>query len=132
MSVGHRDVDVPLRPGSMSDLRHWARNWLDLHPTSVDADAVVLAMTEVVTNSARHGAPPVSVELVEDPPRLRMEVSDGSDVLPRTPGLEADQEGGRGLVILESLAASWGVTLRGRGKTLWCLFEARSGPTALS
>jgi anti-sigma regulatory factor (Ser/Thr protein kinase) len=124
MSVGHRDVAVPLRPGSLSDLRRWARGWLGQHRTGVDPDDVVVAMTEVVTNSAQHGSPPVSVELLADPPHLRMEVSDGSEVLPRVPGPDVDEERGRGLVLVEALTERWGVTVSNHGgKTVWCLFQ---------
>ena len=90
-------------------------------------------MTEAVTNSARHGSPPVSVELTDEPPYLRMDVSDGSDVLPRAPGPGGDQEGGRGLVILGALTERWGVTVnRQGGKTLWCLFHASPSRATVS
>lgn len=124
MSVGHRDVAVPLLPGSLSDLRQWTRGWLGRHPTGADPNDVLLAMTEAVTNSVRHGSPPVFVELTDDARNLRMEVTDGSDVLPRVPGEGQDQVGGRGLVLMEALTERWGVSLNtGGGKTVWCVFQ---------
>lgn len=131
MAIAHRDV--PQAPGSLSDLRRWARCWLDAHPTGVDTDDVLLAMTETVTNAVRHGSPPVSVELVNDPPHLRVEVTDGSDVLPRVPRQERDREGGRGLALLEDLTERWGVSrLTGGGKTVWFLFPSSASAAGLS
>ena len=133
MSVGHREVAIPLARGSLSDLRRWARAWLDDHPTGVDSDDVLLAMTETVTNAVRHGSPPVSVELMDDPPHLRVEVTDGSDVLPRVLRQERDREGGRGLELLEVLTERWGVSrITGSGKTVWCMFQALPGPASPS
>src|SRR5688572_26945536 len=100
MSVGHRDVVFPLLPGSLRELRQWARAWLGRHPTGVDPDVVLLAMTEAVTNSVRHGSPPVSVDLMDEAPHLWMQVNDGSGVLPRNYGPGVGQEGGRGLDII--------------------------------
>jgi len=124
MSVGHHDVAVPLLPGGLSDLRQWARVWLGSHPTGVDSDDVLLAMTEAVTNSVRHGAPPVSVDLTDDARRVRLEVTDGSDVLPCVPSQGRDQLGGRGLVLMEAVTERWGVSLNtSGGKTVWCMFQ---------
>lgn len=124
MSVGHCDVALPLLPGSLSNLRRWARGWLGRHPTGVDPDDVLLAMTEAVTNSACHGSPPVSVQLTDDARRLRMEVTDGSDVLPRIPVQGVAQEGGRGLFLVEALTETWGVSMTADGgKTVWCVFQ---------
>jgi len=81
-------------------------------------------MTEAVTNAVRHGSPPVSVELVNGPAHLRMEVTDGSDVVPRVSEDEGDQEGRSRLALVEALTESWGVTLdTGGGKTIWFLFR---------
>src|SRR5215218_7701794 len=81
-------------------------------------------MTEAVTNAVRHGSPPVSVELVNGPAHLRMEVTDGSDVVPRVSEDGGDQEGRSRLALVEALTESWGVTLdTGGGKTIWFLFR---------
>lgn len=96
---------------------------MELHPTCAEADDVLLTMTEVVTNSVRHGEPPIHVELLDAARSLRMSISDASDELPRQRRFPADSEGGRGMVLVEALSSRWGVarTLRG-GKTVWCTF----------
>ena len=61
MSVGRWEVIVPLQSGSLRDLRRGARSWMERHPTCAEAEDVLLTMTEVVTNSVRHGEPPIHV-----------------------------------------------------------------------
>ena len=55
---------------------------MELHPTCAEADDVLLTMTEVVTNSVRHGEPPIHVELLDAARSLRMSISDASDERP--------------------------------------------------
>ena len=88
-----------------------------------DVDDVVVAMTELVTNSIRYAPGPVTIELATGPTGLTLAVSDTSDVLPEP--RQADVEGGRGIAVLAALADRWGVRRReGGGKTVWCEFCA--------
>jgi hypothetical protein len=52
-------------------------------------------------------------------PRLRVEVHDGSPVLPVQRNAAASAEGGRGIALVEALAVRWGVEARPTGKTFW-------------
>jgi hypothetical protein len=56
-----------------------------------------------------------------------VEVTDGSDELPRTPtALDTEAENGRGLLLLDATADKWGVSLwSGGGKTVWFECGAR-------
>lgn len=120
-----RRIPLPLRPGCLADLRTWARSWMQSHPTGADPDSVLLAMIELVTNSAKHGGGPVDVSLRREVRQLRLSVTDMSDRLPVQPASGDDAEGGRGLALLDVLATSWGVLLRRPiGKTVWCRFSA--------
>ncbi|HCA84336.1 MAG TPA: phosphatase [Streptomyces sp.] len=89
-----------------------------------DGDALVVA--EVVGKQDRHGHP-LHPPDAPDPTarRLRVDVADGSDELPhrRRPGEMASS--GRGLMLMEMLAHSWGVDPRGEGKCTW--FELYEG-----
>jgi anti-sigma regulatory factor (Ser/Thr protein kinase) len=88
-----------------------------------DPDDVALVLTEMVTNSVRHGSAPVTVDLVEDVHALMLGVSDGSSDKPTRPTARTAEEGGRGLTILDALTSRWGVWLNpGGGKTVWCEF----------
>ena len=123
MSTGRRQIQMPLPPGSLSSLRQWARSWMEQHPSDAESDSVILVMTEMVTNSVRHGCEPVTVDLVETLPTLMLCVSDGSSDKPLRPTARTGDEGGRGLTIYDALTGRWGVWLNpGGGKTVWCEF----------
>ena len=118
---------MPPASGAIAELRRWARSWLDEHPTDgVDPDDVVLSMTELVTNSIKHGTGPVDVELTGDTDNLVLIVSDTSEVLPLRSEISLDLESGRGIRILDSLVTRWGVQPEpGVGKSVWCEFASR-------
>ena len=119
-----RRIQPPLPPGYLAELRRWARRWVEQNsPVAADPDTVVLAMTEMVTNSIRHASGPVEVVLTGDSRVLVVGVSDRSDVLPHQSPPEIEAEGGRGLMLLEQLASRWGVRTHPHGgKTVWCEF----------
>ncbi|MEV6742944.1 SpoIIE family protein phosphatase [Streptomyces sp. NPDC088394] len=108
-------------------LRDLLHDWAD--PEQVDA--AVLMISEMATNVLVHtdGDALMLAQATGEhgERRLRVEVSDGSDELPhrRRPGEMASS--GRGLVLMEMLADTWGVDPRGAGKSIWFeLYE--SGP----
>ncbi|MFI9563953.1 ATP-binding SpoIIE family protein phosphatase [Streptomyces rishiriensis] len=86
-------------------------------------DSAVLLVSETLTNVLVHtDADALLVAEVTGAPgerRLRIEVTDTSDDLPhkRRPGELASS--GRGLVLIELLAHTWGVSPRGEGKSIW-------------
>ncbi|WP_236046764.1 ATP-binding protein [Streptacidiphilus fuscans] len=57
---------------------------------------------------------------------IRLEVSDPSPVLPAPACALADDEGRRGLVIVDALATRWGVRHRPVGKTVWAVIGAEA------
>lgn len=87
-------------------------------------ETALLLVSELVTNAIRHGSPPVrlSLHLDREPGSLRVEVTDSSPSPPKVGGtVEPDQTGGRGLLIVQQLAARWGsnVPASRLGKTVW-------------
>ncbi|KAF2776810.1 ATP-binding protein [Streptomyces sp. OM5714] len=96
------------------------------HPHGTEAhDTVVLVVAELAANAVLHGRFPgrgFALSLFHDEGRgvVRIEVTDTHPARPtqRTPG--ADEDGGRGLLLVDALAADWGVRDRlGPGKTVW-------------
>ena len=66
---------------------------------------------------------------------LHIAVHDASPRLLRLVADDSDDEGGRGLRLVERLATSWGVSRRpDGGKTVWCTLRLwrRPGPAASS
>jgi hypothetical protein len=86
-------------------------------------DDAVLVTDELVTNAQRHGLAPrvCRLALVDDGHCLRIEVTDSSPAAPRirTP----DLYGGRGLILVDRLASSWGVAYHDHYKTVWAELE---------
>ncbi|MFF3516181.1 ATP-binding protein [Streptomyces sp. NPDC002573] len=95
-------------------------------------ETVTLIAAELAANAVRHGHVPgrdFHLRLVETPYGVRLEVSDTrSERLPahRPPGDPAVDESGRGLLLVEALAARWGVEPRSPGKCVWA--EVRRSP----
>ncbi|WP_344046099.1 SpoIIE family protein phosphatase [Streptomyces thermoalcalitolerans] len=93
-------------------------------------DSAVLLLSEMLTNVLVHTDADAlllaEVQGEKGERRLRVEVTDAGDDLPhkRRPGEMASS--GRGLVLIEMLADSWGVVPRGQGKSTW--FELHERP----
>ncbi|MEW1797132.1 MULTISPECIES: ATP-binding protein [Streptomyces] len=87
-------------------------------------ESAMLVLSELLTNAGRHArvSPGREIETryVRLADTLRIEVHDATPEPPekREPG--AEDYGGRGLVLVEALADSWGVKDRhGPGKAVW-------------
>ncbi|MFJ5115357.1 ATP-binding protein [Streptomyces sp. NPDC088551] len=93
-------------------------------------DDARLCVTEVVTNAHRHTHTPlIRVQVTVDHQQATVSVADDrpwSFPLPTEPAalcVERTQEGGRGLMLVDSLACAWGFTIYGgrspRLKAVW-------------
>ncbi|MEQ7123689.1 ATP-binding protein [Actinopolymorpha sp. B11F2] len=96
----------------------WGRPYLD------DAVEVArLVVSELVTNSVRHASDGGVLHLLlraDQSGGVYLAISDGSAVAPAMRDLTSDSEGGRGLHIVDKLAARWGVTTdTAGGKSIW-------------
>ena len=90
-------------------------------------DTVTLLVSELVTNAVIHAGSEVEVSVRLTPTAARIEVTDNSadSINPRDATQEEDS--GRGLALVGSLARRWGVRpAPGGGKTVW--FEVDRGP----
>ncbi|MDG9705429.1 anti-sigma regulatory factor [Streptomyces sp. DH37] len=116
--------------------RRLAAQWLDEHglPYGTDAhDDVVLIAAELAANAVRHG------RVAGRDFRLRMSVGEGTvrveatdargerapAAAPEDREERGDAESGRGLLLVERLAARWGWEARrdGPGKTVWAEYD---------
>jgi anti-sigma regulatory factor (Ser/Thr protein kinase) len=83
------------------------------------ADVAVLLTSELVTNAIVHAQTEVEVTITrDDPSTITVAVSDSSRSEPRLHRHTDDSATGRGLGILDALAASWRVVSGARGKTV--------------
>jgi len=85
----------------------------------VTSDAVVLMVSELVTNAVEHARSRVELALAVDPGVVHVEIHDGNAALPAIRNADSGAVNGRGMAIVDELALSWGVRPAGRGKTVW-------------
>lgn len=87
------------------------------------ADTAALIITELVANAIRHAGTPMRCSVTLQRRHLYLAVSDGSPVPPRrsapVAGPGCPPGSGRGLLIVEALATTWGSQPTGRGKVVW-------------
>ncbi|WP_344443640.1 ATP-binding protein [Streptomyces kunmingensis] len=113
-------------PAQIRKARHHAERVLSAWGVaSGTAEAVVHVADELASNAVRHVRTAqgrefgVTLRLLET--IVRVEVRDADPTLPIlvAPGEDLDADGGRGLLIVERLSASWGSTPEVLGKTTW-------------
>ena len=78
-----------------------------------------LLVTELVTNSLLHTHSPVGLKLLVRDGMFRAEVSDDDVATPEVRPADLDAATGRGMLIVDRLASTWGVEVATGGKTVW-------------
>ncbi|MEU7023983.1 ATP-binding protein [Streptomyces sp. NPDC046203] len=111
---------------AVPEVRHALRAMLGAWGAPGATDVAELLTSELVTNALVHTEHGAVVTATVEPEQLRVEVRDfvpGIDH-PRVPYAD-DGTHGRGLILVEALADSWGVENQGVGKVVW--FELYGG-----
>ena len=93
------------------------------------ADPAELVLSELLTNAVRHARTPAGrlvetrYERLPQGGGIRIEVHDANDRMPQMRRPADDDEGGRGLALVDALTGRrWGVSSRqGVGKLVWAL-----------
>ena len=93
------------------------------HHSEVVEDAVLL-VSELVTNSVKHGGPPVVVAVDCDGEALQVRVRDGSSTMPTPRDALQTDESGRGLALVKTLSVDWGVDPEPDGKHVWFVLRS--------
>ncbi len=104
-------------PESLHDVRALTRSVLP----SVDrsSEDVVLITSELASNVVRHAHTQYTVSISVDDRHVRVEVSDGSSIIPAVEDLSDSQYG---LRMVERITSDWGVEATNDGKTVWAEF----------
>ena len=87
--------------------------------SEVVRDQAALLLSEVFTNALLHAVGPIGVEVQQKGRAYRIAVSDRSSAPPVDKGYREDDATGRGLHLLDNLAAAWGWQRTGSGKVVW-------------
>lgn len=94
--------------------------------TELREDAVLIT-SELVTNAAQHapGSDTFRLEVTRRAGGVRISLADGNALFPAVQQLDADRPSGRGMRIVESLAARWGTEKHhDGGKRVWVDLDA--------
>jgi anti-sigma regulatory factor (Ser/Thr protein kinase) len=121
-------------PWARRILRHMLREW-QLEEMS---DPAQLLVSELVTNAVQASArqhghdqdslPMIGLTLQLTDTALTAEVWDTSPALPVLQEADLTGERGRGLMLVDFLADSWGHRVAGGGKVVWCTVAIPAGP----
>ncbi len=107
-----------------------ARRWVVGTCKDIGRDDLVecaeIAVSELVTNALLHAEAPISVRVRGTREHPRVEVRDGSRVVPELPHVTTPQDEaellltfGRGLSIVARASDAWGIDLDDEGKVVW-------------
>jgi anti-sigma regulatory factor (Ser/Thr protein kinase) len=107
-------------PDAVGHARRFTARTLRSWNVTDGADAILLVVSELVTNALTHTQGQVRLDLTLTGDRLRVAVSDSS---PRTPvksaSVDWEATGGRGILLVEAVSADWGSVPLSGGKQVW-------------
>jgi anti-sigma regulatory factor (Ser/Thr protein kinase) len=110
-------LDLPLSPASSRMAREFV-----VSVTQVPEDVrVAVVVTELVTNAVVHGHSRPHLTVGCDGDAVVVQVADDGPGRPIVQSVDAVETSGRGLVLVDQMAESWGVAPRpdGPGKVVW-------------
>jgi anti-sigma regulatory factor (Ser/Thr protein kinase) len=112
-------LQLPAEPASISQARRFVRGAVESLGAEAAVDDAVLLISELATNALLHARSPFTIEVTRSHDRVRICIVDGSPLAPKVRSYGDDATTGRGLQLVQSLSAAWGVQPRRPGKTVW-------------
>lgn len=95
-------------------------------------DPACIAITEMVNNVVAHARTPMTVRLAPQDSTLHLAVRDHSPLRPTFAGLAPPtRAGGRGLLLIDTMARRWGSSVVPDGKVVWCVLHPDDEAAAL-
>jgi histidine kinase-like protein len=87
------------------------------------AGSACIVVTEMVNNVVAHARTPMTVLVAVHGDRMSVAVRDHSATVPSFTGgpVPASSYGGRGMLLIDSVAARWGSLVLSGGKVVWAL-----------
>lgn len=103
--------------------RFVARTLRDWNVDEARIEPVLLVANELVANAIVHAQSAPVLSLTESSGGdLLLRVSDESRALPVPQAPSTDDDGGRGLILVEALSDRWGIDTDAAGKSVWVTF----------
>lgn len=113
-------IELPHALSSVAQAREFVRETLADWGIDEPIDDALLVVSELAANALTHAGSAYRVRLSATPHALRVEVDDDGAGTPEPRPLTETEEHGRGLYLVDSLAASWGMESGDTGgKRIW-------------
>lgn len=113
-------VRLAAGPAAAAEARRQVEAAICAWDCPVEADIAVLLTSELVTNAIRHQAgAAITLAITSAFGQLRVDVHDTSRSMPVLVDASVDAEAGRGLMLVATLSASWGVYRTPAGKAVY-------------
>lgn len=114
------DELLPNTAQAPGEARHAVARFLARADLPQLIDDAQLLVSELVTNAVRHARGPIAVHAHVRDGFLHLEVGDADpDLLPERREAQPEEESGRGIDLVDKLAARWGWTVTERSKVVW-------------
>jgi anti-sigma regulatory factor (Ser/Thr protein kinase) len=120
------EVSLPPHPASVGRARRFVRDQLDAIGVADPGAGAELVVSELVTNAVIHAGTNVTVRVVRAGAGARVEVTDGSSVMPGLRVVDSRSSSGRGLTLVEHFARQWGAEPTASGKVVWFVVDPDS------
>ncbi|MEU6735056.1 ATP-binding protein [Streptomyces physcomitrii] len=125
------EISIAADKALVSEVRHSVRATLTSWGASAIADDMAVVASELASNALKHACSEATVRLRLVEGQALLEVDDSSVQRPVARRVGAEAEEGRGLFLVQALAAEWGWRYRqGGGKTVWASLPAPAGCAA--
>ena len=123
-TVVERRVHLDPRPESARRARRVVASAL-VEAGRIDlVETAELLVSELVTNALRHSEPPCVLSIRFADAGVEISVEDGDPSMPVLRPRDELAEDGRGFVLIDALAADWGVRAIDHGKSTWFTLRA--------
>ncbi|NUK02592.1 SpoIIE family protein phosphatase [Streptomyces lunaelactis] len=107
-------------PDAVAHARRFTSRMLRSWRVTEERDAILLIVSELVTNALVHTQGQVRLDLTLTGERLRVAVSDASPRAPVKPAtMNWEATGGRGILLVQAVSASYGSVPLSGGKQVW-------------
>ncbi|WP_406271039.1 SpoIIE family protein phosphatase [Streptomyces sp. NBC_00191] len=107
-------------PDAVAHARRFTSRTLRSWQVTEEADTILLVVSELVTNALVHTQGQVRLDFTLAGARLRVAVSDASPRAPVKPSnVNWDATGGRGILLVQAVSASYGSVPLSGGKQVW-------------
>lgn len=128
MTAAEQRRNFPSTPESAAEARRFVESVLGAAHLDHLAYPATMLVSELVANAILHTGTPLVVVVSPADDRVRIEVHDGSAQLPVRKHYSTMSGTGRGLLLVERMAADWGSAPTADGKSVWFELDGSSTP----